>query len=284
MGKPKLGGKETLELLVFGNTDLADSLLSKEEGGNKLNSALGAMVAEKYDGATKLVSSLLPGYRSDVLLQRLAGPSLPADIGEVGLSQSGFVASQFKSESAAQADIVLFSLAPEVTQEAWRHGTGGYLLVPPPDWKESWSSDQRAWLQNNFESCGTLSAEASKQQLLEVVGTIKGELDAHVIVYNCSTVDPADQTYNYHGVGETIPLRVQQLNRIIIEISVKEGISIIDADRVLAELGARDNVPSALEYSAEACKALCEETLRVLADVGFFEKRPLIMQMGYQGK
>jgi len=284
LGKPKLGGKETLRLLIFGNTDLADSLLSAGEGGSKLDHALGALVEEKYQGATKILPALEPGLRSDLLLQRLEGRPIPEEVVAQALHESGFVAAQFQPPAPDDADIVVLSLAPEATQETWRHQAEGYLLAPPPGWEQSWSSEQQAWFKDGFEPCGTLSAEASKQQLLQVVRLIKDQLDAHAIVYNCSTVDPADQTYNYHGIGETIPLRIQRLNRAIIEISVKEGISIIDADRVLAEIGARENVSGVLDYSKRACQALCEETLRVMEDIGFFEKRPLIMQIGHQGK
>lgn len=284
MGKPKLGGKEVLRLLIFGNTDLADTLLSIDEGGKKLDGALSAQVGEKYQGATKILPSLEPGLRSDILLQRLQGKPLPDGVAEMGLHESNFIAAQFHRPSSDEVDIVALSLEPDVTQEAWRHNSDGYLLTPPPDWEDSWSNEQQAWLKHSFERCGRLSAAQSKQQLLQVIPLIKGELDAHAIVFNCSTVDPADQTYNYHGVGETVALRIQHLNRTIIEISVKEGISVIDVDRVIAELGAIEHVSRVLDYSKQACQTLCEEFLRVMEDIGFFEKRPLIMQLGHQGK
>ena len=269
---------------MFGNRDLADSLLSIDNGGAKLERALKQLVDEKYQGSTSVSATLEPGLRSDLLLQRFAGKPRPEELAATALPASPLLDAQFGNPPSNEVDVVVISLGPDVTQKAWRHKVAGYLLSPPQDWENSWSAEQQSWLQNDFEPMGTLAAAESTEHLLEVIRFIKGELDAHVIIYNCSTVDPDDRTHNYHGVDETVPLRIQKLNRSIIEISVNEGISIIDADRLIAELGGRKHVPKVLEYSTEACQALCEEFLRVMEDIGFFEKRPLIMQVGRQGK
>jgi hypothetical protein len=64
------------------------------------------------------------------------------------------------------------------------------------------------------------------------------------------------------------------------ELSVREGISVIDVERLVAEHGASRHVLQAGRYSPQVNQAICQELLRVLEDIGFFEDRPLVMQVG----
>ena len=56
-----------------------------------------------------------------------------------------------------------------------------------------------------------------------------------------------------------------------LELSELEGISIVDVDRALAELGAEQNVLDTCTYSETGRAALLEELVRVIDDIGFFE-------------
>lgn len=107
---------------------------------------------------------------------------------------------------------------------------------------------------------------------------------AHVLVMNVSTVDPDDTVTNYHDLEDDTPaLRAHKIALTLIDLSHELGISIIDADRLLAELGAERNVEGIGRYSPDASEVLCNEVLRVLADYGFFEERPLVVQAGRGG-
>lgn len=104
---------------------------------------------------------------------------------------------------------------------------------------------------------------------------------AHVIVFNVSTFDPSDTVTNYHGLEHDTPaLRAHKVALTLIDLSAEQGISIVDADRLLAEMGAQRHVESIGRYSSEATEVLCEEVLRVITDYGFFEERPLMVQAG----
>jgi hypothetical protein len=127
---------------------------------------------------------------------------------------------------------------------------------------------------------GRLNVEAIQRDLLEIVRRLK-ESGSRVIFFNGSTVDPLDLTSNYHGItGDTVPLRVHKLDLLVLELSVLEGISVIDVDRLVAEMGALKHVTATMDYSPDACEAICQELLRVLEDYGFFEERPLLTQIG----
>ena len=125
-----------------------------------------------------------------------------------------------------------------------------------------------------------IPAQEFKQSLLDQVQRIKQELNAHVIVYNCSSVDPDDKVYNYRGIPDTFQIRVHRANLVLMQISQLEGISIIDVERIVGQLAGDKVVKGPLDYTDEGYAAMGREFLRVLEDIGFFENRPLVMQIG----
>lgn len=136
-----------------------------------------------------------------------------------------------------------------------------------------------------FSIAGDMGTEAGvfKASMRKVIQLVKDELGAHVIICNGSSVVPSERVSNYHNLAWSSSLQVHRLNLAVLELSVSEGISVIDVDRIIAERGANDHVLGLLEYSGEACGAVANELLRVLADYGFFEPRPLLVQMGAPG-
>ncbi len=58
------------------------------------------------------------------------------------------------------------------------------------------------------------------------------------------------------------------------------GVSVVDVDRVIANVGGSDTVTGPLEYAAAAQTAIAEDLGYVLGDIGFFERRPLVAQVG----
>ena len=76
---------------------------------------------------------------------------------------------------------------------------------------------------------------------------------------------------------------IAALNLAAVELSMQTGISVIDVDRAVAELGGDAHVNGVLSYSPEASAAIREELVRVLADYGFFDDRPLLEQVGQRG-
>lgn len=123
------------------------------------------------------------------------------------------------------------------------------------------------------------------EQLLELIRVIKQEFGCHIIFMNASTIDPANHVSRFSRLAvEPAYLTANRLNLALIRASIEEGISIIDVDRLIAEMGAADNVEGFLEYSVTGSDAICNELIRVVDDYGFFDDRPLLMQIGNSGK
>jgi hypothetical protein len=120
------------------------------------------------------------------------------------------------------------------------------------------------------------------EAMAQVIATCKDE-GCRVILVNGSTLDPHDVVSCYAGVGETGPLVVHRLDLELIELSMLDGISVVDVDRVVAELGGRDHVLGSFAYSTEVCESIRDEIAFVLDDYGFFDDRPLLAQRGRRG-
>ncbi|MFV2000829.1 MAG: hypothetical protein ACC654_10750 [Acidimicrobiia bacterium] len=117
--------------------------------------------------------------------------------------------------------------------------------------------------------------------LVAVVNLIKEKVGAHVFIANASTLDPAQELFNYHDLSEEpASLRAQRLDLMLIGVSHSEGISIIDVDRKIAELGGAKGVTAAFDYSAAGCQTIAAEIVRVMEDYGFFDDRQLLAQVG----
>jgi hypothetical protein len=233
MTTPKMGGRDVLSVLLKGGADLENCILSRAEGGRKLEHGLAGLIKERYAGAFRLE-----------LMREPSGPSRDLREEIERLLANGRPSTRILD---ARPDVVVFSGYPDLI------GAGPLLL-------DSYRADMD-W----------------------VIRTLKREVGAHLIFLNASTVDPDDLTSNYHASPEQpFSLKAHQLDTILMELSFAHGISIVDADRLLAELGASTHVLGPLVYSPEACGALCAELARVLEDYGFFEERPLVMQVGRQ--
>ena len=222
-----------LEIVVKAGADVRDAVLSRRDGGAKLDRGLRERVAESFP---------------DVDIRVTVEPS------------TGFAALRAELEDGssslldASPDIVVLSIADDVAALPHR-------------------------AVSIEEAVQTVRAD-----LVAVIEIIKSRLGAHILVAGASTVDPADETFNYQGLAEEpVSLRAHRLDLLLVGVSHDEGISIIDVDRLVAEIGAATAVTAAMEYSAAGCEAIAAEIVRILEDYGFFDDRPLLAQVGAKG-
>ncbi len=123
-----------------------------------------------------------------------------------------------------------------------------------------------------------------RRALIQVFDEIKAACDAHVLVVNTSTFDPADETSSLYGLAaEPISMRAHRIDLALLQLSHEVGFSIIDVDRITAEAGCAQAVPAALGLSAAGSALVRDEIVRVLADYGFFDERSLVAQVGNRG-
>lgn len=130
---------------------------------------------------------------------------------------------------------------------------------------------------------GHLDIDSFEAEAREAIISFK-EKGAHVIFTNVSTIDPHDTVTNYHGLqDDPSSLRAHKTALAILDLSNQLGVSVVDTDRLLAEMGAAPHVEKIGHYDAEASDIVCEEIKRILEDYGFFENRPVMAQSGKRG-
>lgn len=284
----RMGGKATIRILVNGERDTIDSLLPIRQRGENLEKSLQDLINEKYDRAFQVEIIYESGGRSDFWLQQLEEITFPNKFHaseQLGSFPSRQLETLLTGQSpslllAPDIDIIVFSTQAEITKNLWQHRQTGYLIDIPEDWEQQRSEAEKQEFQQHFSPTGLLSAEQSQANFSQLVQLLKEKTGAYIICYNCCDFDPSDRTTNYYQQEDPLSIHIQKLNLALIKLSMQEGISIIDVESVLAELGAGQHVMAALNYSSEACNAICQEFLRILIDVGFFENRPLLKQLG----
>lgn len=127
---------------------------------------------------------------------------------------------------------------------------------------------------------GHEAAEVLTRALAPVVSSLK-QAGTHVLVLNGSTYDPTDTKAPWHRSGASPSLLVHRLALALIELSVLDGVAVVNADRILGELGAAAHVTGLLAYDDAACGALAAETVRVLDEYRMFDvEAPTVPQAG----
>ena len=106
--------------------------------------------------------------------------------------------------------------------------------------------------------------------LSRVIERIRARSAAPILVYNLSAAIPGDDVHLHRGLGETLATRIRRFNLALTELSARAGVSIIDVDRIVARGGADRLKLDALHLSAEGCRQVAEEVVRVLTDWGCF--------------
>lgn len=272
----KFGGSETLRVIFSSAPDVADALLSRQEGGRHLDVGFSGLVHEEYNGAHRVVVGSIPALRSDVLLQDLHEEPKPAALDELDVD-----ASPILSVFDGSTDVVALSIEPDVNHEqVWMNRDSGFLIDLSTVRVDEWSPTRMETLKRNWFQTGAVKKDQYEENLHSIVKILKTQTDARLIVFNGSTFDPADSTHNYSHMPPTVSERIRRLNLALLDVSIEEGISIVDVDRIAAELGGSENVEGVLEYLPLLQEAICREFLRIIDDIGFFEQRPLLPQRG----
>lgn len=120
---------------------------------------------------------------------------------------------------------------------------------------------------------------AAADDLMAITDHFKGA-GVRVLVANACTVDPeASPLPDATGI-EPIGLRAHRLDLMLVQVSHSDGISVIDVDRSMAEIGAAENLSAPMVYGPAACARIIDDTVTILDDYGFFDDRPLLEQVG----
>lgn len=259
---PKMGGSAELRLYAQAAADTTLAL-----------TGLPDLVAARYGKRFHLALISEPGIPATVLGQAAAETDLPDE------PPPGVLAAADGLWRGAP-DVVILSLLPDLCYPLWQNSRTGRLVTASLEDTDV----RRAQLaQAHYNAAGLTTAAQFQTALIGLIQAIKERLDAHVLVFNASSIVPGDTTYRFYQQPDTLAVRIHKFNLALIDVSVAEGISIIDVDRLVADAGGVQQVLAPLTYGPAAHQALAREVLRVLEDIGFFEQRPLLRQVG-QGK
>jgi hypothetical protein len=209
--------------------------------------------------------------RSDALVQ--ADGRVPAAIATRQLPLGPYPAdSQFRSRLFdGDADVVVLSVQPDVAGTLVRHRRDGYLFYPA-NWG-SWNESDRRWLSDEFVAEDALEADASMRNFEALIARIRARSAAPILVYNLSAVVPGESMHCHSGLAEALSTRIRRFNLALAELSQRSGISVIDVDAIVARGGADRLKLDAMHLTAEGCRLVAQEVVRVLEDLGCFEAR-----------
>lgn len=125
-----------------------------------------------------------------------------------------------------------------------------------------------------------LTAQATIQLLERATSTAKSLWNAHVIAFNVATAQPGVRISQVMPGEEPLSISAHRVDRLLIDLSHRTGISVVDVDRIVAEIGALQHTNRPFEHSDAACDAVTSELVDVMAEYGFFDDRPLLPQIG----
>lgn len=123
-----------------------------------------------------------------------------------------------------------------------------------------------------------------RSDLVACIQLVKERSGARILVANLSTLDPDDPVYAYNERdSDPFVLVAHRLNLMLLGVSHDEGVSLIDIDRKIAEVGGGISVTAAARYNDVGCDTIASEMVRIIEDYGFLDDRPLMDQVGARG-
>jgi hypothetical protein len=252
-------------IFAKGNLDLRDTLHSLRIGGRV-----------EWNGVNEILRQTHPGAlarfrhetftRSDALLE--ADGTVPAALAGRELELGAYPpASQFsRSVFETDADAILLSIQPDMTSVLRRHKAEGFLFYP--DGWEDWRAEDQAWLREAFVREELLDVETSMANFERIIARIRERSAAPILIYNLSGVVPGERIHAHQGLEDILSTRIRRFNLGLVELSQQTGVSIIDVDAVVARGGADRLKYDALHLTPEGCRAVAQEVVSVLDDLG----------------
>lgn len=254
-----------ITLFAKGNLDVRDSLHALRLGGTVAWNGVNAVLRERAPGVTARLRHET-FVRSDALLAATGAP--PPNLAARNLALGAYpAASQFsRALFETEADAYVLSVQPDLNTVLARHRDEGFLFYPNDFGR--WPADDQAWLKSNFANAGLLTLEESMANFEVIIAALRDRSSAPILIYNVSAVVPGEQVHDHSGLEGLFSTRIRRFNLALAELSQRTGVSIIDVDAVVAKGGADRMKVDTVHLTAEGCRAVAEEVVRVLEDLG----------------
>ena len=265
------GEKSPDRLTIFakGNLNVRDSLHSLRTDGKVLWNGINEIVRARFPQTLVQLRHEV-WTRSDALLE--ADGTVPVGLSNRQLPLNPYSASVQFSRALFEtaANVIVLSLQPDLTTPLVRHRRDGYLFFPN-NW-ESWPSEDKLWLRDEFEKLDLLPVDGSMSNLARIIAQIREHSTVPIMIYNVSSVVPGESVHCHEGLADIFSTRIRRFNLGLVELSQQTGISVIDVDSIVARSGADRLKLDAVHLTAEGCRRVAEEVVRVLEDFGCFSR------------
>lgn len=207
--------------------------------------------------------------RSDALLSIADHPHLKPPDRKVPLGSFSIQAQSSTRLFTEKADVVVLSIQPDVMNGMVQHRHDRHYFYPYQ--ASAWPVEDREWLIAQYLPAPDLAPAQSISNLSELIARVRALGDPKILVYNLSPIVPWERLHCYQDMAETLAERIRAFNRELIALSRETGISIVDVESVVARAGADRLKLDALSLTAEGCRLVAEEVVRILEDLGTFE-------------
>ncbi len=256
-----------LTIFAKGNLDVRDTLHSLRVGDKIQWNGINEIVRAKYPGTSVRVRHET-WARSDALLG--ATGTVPPSLRGRQLQLGAFPFEVQFSDAIfrTDADVIILSIQPDLASNLVCHRRDGYRFYP--NHLNDWSPADLHWLRDEFAPVSMLDVAESMNNVTEIINRIRTRTQAPILFFNCSSVVPGDSIHCYAGMDEIYATRIRRFNLGLVEVSQRTGISVVDVDRVIASGGADRLKLDAVHLSAEGCKLVAAEVVRILDDLGCF--------------
>lgn len=254
-----------MTIFAKGNSDVKDSLHSLHIGGKLLWNGINEIVRARFPGTlVRLRHETCTG--SEALAA--ANGTVPAEVAARSLPLAPFTATaQFSSALfTAEVDAIVLSIQPDLAVPVARHRRDGYLLHPCR-WKW-WPEADRLWLRSAFVPESFPQPAVAMRNFTAVIARLRQRSAAPILIYNLSAIVPGEWVHCHQGLEEILSTRIRRFNLALTELSEETGISIVDVDAIVARAGADRLKLDYWHLTAEGCRLVAEEVVRILEDWG----------------
>jgi hypothetical protein len=256
-----------LKIFAKGNVDVVETLHDCRLGGRLVWNGINQVLRERnMKAVVRLRHETSTGARG-----LTHPPSVDESIGaQAGALEPYPLAMQASSEVfETDADVIVLSILPDVAMRHYRSvESGGYLFVNHPNLLDQAAA---ASLGRTHVHAGLPTAEETFAGLQGVISRIKAHTQAPILIYNLSPVAPGPVTHCFLGLEDSIGTRIRRFNLMLVELSERTGVSIVDVDSVVAKAGADRAKLDIGHLTGDGARLVAEEVVRVLGEYGLFD-------------
>lgn len=247
-----------------------------------------AMIRRTLDGSCCIFNDgEVAGARSDFILQTLGDKPrevLDEIFEKLKIPSSYFVPQLFERTFSVPGldgprefpkTVVFFSIASDLVRNAYRHRETGILVDPGGWWlnqpMERVLGDLNtvSWFRRNFENAGRIQAEAFASNFEKIIALVRQRTGAHVVVFNCPTIEPGKAVHNYQFVRDPLVRRTREFNIALAELSRRMDFPIVDVDRIVKKAGIGGQKDFA-HFPVDQVPVVANEALGVMTDLKVF--------------